>query len=150
MKRMLAASALPALLAVSFLASAQTPPPEETAPPSTAAQENQKDPNDPSKGQDLVGDKEPTPPSAVKSPPTTGQDKSTGNNLVGDNKGQMQNSQGMTGVHPDFQMLDVKKQGYVMAGDVAQQPWLKANFGKCDANSDGRLTAPEYTACTKK
>ena len=72
------------------------------------------------------------------------------NNLVGDNKGQMQNSQGMTGVHPDFQMLDVKKQGYVMAGDVAQQPWLKANFGKCDANSDGRLTAPEYTACTKK
>ena len=149
MKRMLAAS-LPALLAVSFLASAQTPPPEETAPPPTAAQENQKDPSDPSKGQDLVGDKEPTPPSAVKSPPTTGQDKSAGNNLVGDNKGQMQNSQGMMSGHPSFEMLDVKKQGYLMAGDVAKQPWLKTNFGKCDADSDGRLTPPEYAACAKK
>ena len=148
MNRKLAASLLPALLFASFAASAQTPPADETSPPPTAAQENQKDPNDPSKGQDLVGDKEPTPQSAMKSPPTVGQDKNAGNNLVGDNKGMMQNS-AMAGL-PDFQTLDVQKRGYLMAGDVAQQPWLKQNFSKCDANSDGHLTAPEYTACVKK
>jgi hypothetical protein len=148
MNRKLAASVLPALLFASFIASAQTPPAEETTPPSTAAQQNQKDPNDPSKGQDLVGDKQPAPQSAVKSPPTVGQDKSSGNNLVGDNKGMMQNSS-MAG-QADFQTLDVKKRGYLMASDVSQQPWLKQNFSKCDANGDGHLTQPEYAACAKK
>lgn len=134
---------LPALL-VASLAIAQTSPPTDTSTP-TAAQQNQKDPNDPSKGQDLVSDKEPTPQSAVKSPTTVGHDKQSGNNLVGDNTGQMQNS---TGTQPPFQTLDTQKHGYLMAKDVSQHAWLKQNFTKCDADNDGHLTQPEYSACT--
>jgi len=69
-----------------------------------------------------------------KSPPTVGYDKASGNNLVGDNKGQMPTA----GEHPEFQTLDVKK-----------QPWITESFSKCDGNSDGRPTAPEYAVCAR-
>ena len=110
----------------------------------SAAQTNQKDPNDPSKGQDLVGQKQPKDASATKTPQTTGQNKATGNNLVGENKGQMQRSE-----HPDFKTIDTKNHGYVMASETSRYPWVKQNFSKCDADGDGKLTSEEYAACSK-
>lgn len=146
MKRMFVMSSLTAaLLTVSFAAWAQTPPADPSAPAPTAAQENHADENDASKGQDLVGTKKPTPADPLKSPPSVGHDKSSGNNLVGDNKGQMPTA----GEHPEFQTLDVKKRGYLMVADVKKQPWITENFSKCDGNSDGRLTAPEYALCAR-
>jgi len=146
MKRTLIKSSLSiALLTLTFVASAQTPPADPSAPAPTAAQENHADENDASKGQDLVGTKKPTAANPLKSPPTVGQDEAAGNNLVGDNKGQMASAS----EHPDFQTLDVKKRGYLMVADVKKQPWITKNFSKCDGDSDGHLTAPEYALCAK-
>jgi hypothetical protein len=43
-------------------------------------------PQDTTKGNDLTGNPQPPPANPLAAPPTTGQDKSTGNNLVGPNK----------------------------------------------------------------
>jgi hypothetical protein len=143
MQRNLTAVIATALMAMSVTALAQnTDQSAQTAP--TAAQENQKDPADPSKGQDLVNPK-PTDTNPMKSPPTVGHDKAAGNNLVGaDNTGQMQMA-----APTDFKTLDMKGHGFVVASEV-KNPWLKQNFSKCDANSDGKVTQAEYGICSKQ
>ena len=128
-----------ACAAVPFALPAHAQSTDATAP--TAAQANQKDPADPSKGQDLVNPK-PTDTNAMKSPPTMGHDKAAGNNLVGaDNTGQM--------TRPDFKTLDMKNHGYVMSSEV-KNPWLKENFSKCDTDGDGKVTQAEYGICVKQ
>jgi hypothetical protein len=143
MQRNLTAVIVTALMAMSVTASAQNTDQSAQAAP-TAAQENQKDPADPSKGQDLVNPK-PTDTNPMKSPPTVGHDKAAGNNLVGgDNTGQMQMKMPV-----DFKKVDMKNKGFVMASDV-KDPWLKQNFSKCDTNSDGKVTQSEYAICAKQ
>jgi hypothetical protein len=143
MQRNLTAVIATALMAMSITALAQSTDQSAQAAP-TAAQENQKDPADPSKGQDLVNPK-PTDTNPMKSPPTVGHDKAAGNNLVGaDNTGQMQMK-----APTDFKKIDMKNKGFVVASDV-KNPWLKQNFAKCDTNSDGKVTETEYGVCAKQ
>jgi hypothetical protein len=106
--------------------------------PATNPQTNQKDPNDPSKGQDLVN------PANAKdtTPAAVGQNKSTGNNMM------QPKAMSMT-ARPDFKMLDTKNHGYVMASEVTN-PWLKENFSKCDTDGDGKVTQSEYGICAKQ
>ena len=139
MNRNLKALITTALFSLALTAVAQTTDP--AAQPSATPQTNHKDPADPSKGQDLVN-----PATSTDTSPTAiGQDKSTGNNLT-----PKANSSAMSmAAHPDFQMLDPKNRGYVMASDV-KDPWLKGNFSKCDADKDGKVTKEEYGMCSTK
>lgn len=113
---------------------------DQSAQP-TSEQTNHKDPADKSKGQDLVN-----PAMPVDTNPTTvGQDKSAGNNLVQPKAG----GQMAMGALPDFKAIDTKNHGYVLASDV-NNPWLKQNFSKCDADADGKVTKMEYETCSKQ
>ena len=144
MNRNLKALITMALLSIAVTGVAQTT--DQSAQPSTTPQTNHKDPADPSKGQDLVN------PATSKdtNPTTVGQDKSSGNNLVDPKmKGQMSTGQMSTGMRPDFKTIDTKNHGYVMASE-ASNPWLKANFKKCDADGDGKVTKSEYDTCSKQ
>jgi hypothetical protein len=49
--------------------------------------------------------------------------------------------------HPDFKTLDVNNRGYLTSDDVAHNRWLSANFSRCDANHDGRLSQQEFANC---
>lgn len=49
--------------------------------------------------------------------------------------------------HPDFKTLDVSNRGYLTSDDVAHDRWLSANFSRCDANHDGRLSQQEFANC---
>ena len=135
---------LKTLITGAFMASAVTSfaqSTDQTAQPAANPQTNQKDPADQSKGQDLVS---PATPKDTN-PATVGQDKSSGNNLVDPKmKGQM-----TMGARPDFKMVDTKNHGYVLASEV-NTPWLKQNFAKCDADSDGKVTKAEYEMCVKQ
>ena len=103
-------------------------------------------PQDTTKGNDVVGNPQPPPANPLATPPTTGQDKSTGNNLVEANKGQAQDTPRM---RPDFDTLDTGKKGYLTAHDVKSHQWLSKHFRKCDLNHDGHLTEDEYANCHK-
>jgi hypothetical protein len=48
---------------------------------------------------------------------------------------------------PDFKALDVNNRGYLTSDDVTQNRWLAANFSRCDANHDGRLSQQEFANC---
>ena len=96
------------------------------------------------KGNDLVGNPQPSPADPLAAPPTSGQDKSTGNDLVGANDGQTKDSSQM---RPDFDSLDTGKKGYLTAHNVKSHPWLSKNFAKCDLNHDHHLTQDEYANC---
>lgn len=135
----LKASIVAGLLGAAVTAHAQSG--DQSAQPATNPQTNQKDPADQSKGQDLVS---PATPKDTN-PVTVGQNKSTGNNLVDPKmKGQM-----TMGARPDFKMIDTKNHGYLLASEV-NTPWLKQNFTKCDADSDGKVTKAEYEMCAKQ
>jgi hypothetical protein len=103
-------------------------------------------PQDTTKGNDVVGNPQPPPANPLATPPTTGQDKSTGNNLVEANKGTTQDTPTM---RPDFDTLDTGKKGYLTAHDVKRHQWLSKHFTKCDLNHDGHLTQDEYANCHK-
>ena len=142
MKRTILMSSLAAaLLAGSLIASAQTPV-TDSAPPA-AAPASHTDPSDPSKGQELTGDQKQQP---ADPPASVGQNKATGNNLVGKNEAKMDTA---AAVHPNFQTMDVKKQGYLTVADASGHEWLTKNFARCNSSHDGRLTAREYEACLK-
>ncbi len=119
---------------------------ENTPPPSGDADASKVDPQDQSKGQDLVGNQKPTPAEAQghPSPPTTGQDKAAGNNLIDQDNGKMQSADKTP---PDFQGLDTQKRGYITLADAGNHAWLKENFARCDTNHDGKLTQQEYSQC---
>jgi hypothetical protein len=99
---------------------------------------------DTTKGNNVVGNPQPAPANPLATPPSTGQDKSTGNDLVDANKGQPGDT---PPARPDFDSLDTGKKGYLTAHDVKAQPWLSKHFKKCDLNHDGHLTPDEYTNC---
>jgi len=144
MKRtILMSSFAAALIAGSLMASAQTPATDSAPPEAVPAQASHTDPSDPSKGQELTGDQKQQPADA---PATVGQNKATGNNLVGKNEAKMD---GAAAVHPSFQTMDVKKQGYLTVADASGHEWLTKNFARCNSSHDGRLTAKEYEACLK-
>lgn len=138
MNRNLKAVIATMLFSVALTGVAQTT--DQAAQPSATPQTNHKDPADPSKGQDLVN------PATSKdtSPTAVGHDKSTGNNLT-----PKANSSGMSmmGHHPEFEKVDTKNHGYVMASEVTD-PWLKSNFSQCDADKNGKLTREEYGMCS--
>ena len=148
MKRSLVTTALCSALSLAALgAIAQTTPTDNPPPPqSSEADQSKVDPQDQSKGQDLVGDQKPTPAEAQghPSPPTVGQDKSTGNNMVAEDNGKMQNADKSP---PDFQAVDVQKRGYITLAEANQHTWLQENFARCDTNHDGQLTREEYSKC---
>ena len=84
----------------------------------------------------------------ASAPPTAGQDKTHGNDMVSPN-GTAQDS-GMKQAdasRPDFNTLDKKGKGTLTAADVKGNPWLKKNFSKCDTDHDGSLSREEYMAC---
>jgi hypothetical protein len=99
------------------------------------------------KGNEVTGNPQPPPANALSSPQTTGQDKSTGNNLVGPNTGQALAS--TTPTHPDFDSLDSGKKGYLTKHNVKGHKWLSKNFAKCDTDHDGHLSPDEFTNCHK-
>lgn|SRR5512141_445055 len=150
MKRNILITSLCAALSLGSLAAlAQTtasPTEDQAPPPSSDVDQNKIDPQDQSKGQELVGDQKPTPAEAQghPSPPTTGQDKSAGNNLVAEDNGKMQGAEKSP---PDFNSVDVQKRGYITLADAGNHTWLKENFARCDANHDGQLTQQEYSQC---
>ena len=97
------------------------------------------------KGNNLVGT---TPTDQTSTPPTAGQDKPSGNDLVspkGDSTpGTMKLA---SAAHPDFNTLDTTKKGTLTADEVKGDSWLSTNFSRCDLNHDGTLSRQEYAAC---
>ena len=108
-----------------------------TAPVSTQA--------DTTKGNNVVGT---TPTDQVSSPPTTGQDKSSGNDLVSPNGNANHSGTKLaSAARPDFKTLDTAKRGKLTADDVKGNKWLSQNFTRCDLDHDGTLSSEEYAAC---
>jgi hypothetical protein len=88
---------------------------------------------DKSTGNNMVGGSQ--KPSGTSSQPSTGQDKSSGNDMVGQS------------TRPDFKTLDTKNNGYVTTQDVKSNRWVSKNFARCDTDHDGHLSQKEYEAC---
>jgi len=88
---------------------------------------------DKSTGNNMVGGSQ--KPSGTTSQPSAGQDKSSGNDMVGQS------------TRPDFKTLDTKGNGYVTTHDVKSNKWLSKNFAKCDTDHDGHLSQKEYANC---
>jgi hypothetical protein len=95
---------------------------------------------DQTKGKDVVGHPSPKPANPIQTPPSVGQDAAAGNNLVGDNKGQMQNS-------VTFEQLDQGKKGFLLPADVKSNQALAGKFKGCDSDHDGKLSKDEFGAC---
>jgi hypothetical protein len=130
-----------ALLIGCTIANAQTSkaPSDE---PSTAAMSDQADAT---KGNNLMGT---TPTDQTSSPPSAGQDKPSGNDLVSPNGNGTHGSTKLASAsRPDFDTLDVKKTGALTADEVKSNTWLSTNFTRCDTNHDGKLSREEYAAC---
>ena len=146
-----------ALLFGCAIAYAQTPatPPADTS--ATSQTSTQRDTSngalstprstgqDKTTGNDMVSrNKKPPEETALSAPRSIGQDKTTGNDLVSGNKSGMQ-----LGARPDFNTLDTNKNGYLTADDVKNHKWLSKNFARCDTDHDGHLSQEEYAKCTK-
>jgi hypothetical protein len=138
----LAPVAFAALLFGCAIANAQTSPATSSESSNTASASSAADTT---KGNDLTGT---TPADQVSVPPTAGQDKSSGNDLVspkGDTtKSSMKHA---SKARPDFSTLDTKHTGALTADDVKDHKWLRKNFARCDSNHDGKLSSEEYAAC---
>jgi Ca2+-binding EF-hand superfamily protein len=74
-------------------------------------------------------------PSGTSSQPSTGQNKGTGNDMVGNS------------TRPDFKSLDTSNNGYLTTKDVKSNKWLSKNFARCDTDHDGQLSRQEYANC---
>jgi hypothetical protein len=123
------------------IANAQTSnPPSDKS--STAPVSNQADTT---KGNDVVGT---TPTDQTSSPPTTGQDKSSGNDMVSSKADASHSGTKLaSAARPDFNTLDTTKRGTLTADDVKGNKWLSQNFKRCDSDHDGTLSREEYAAC---
>jgi hypothetical protein len=84
----------------------------------------------------------------VSTPASSGQDKSTGNDLVSP-KGDADRSgvKQASAARPDFNTLDTKKKGALTSDDVKSNKWLRKNFARCDSDHDGTMSREEYIAC---
>ena len=89
-----------------------------------------------------------TPADQVSTPGSSGQDKSTGNDLVSP-KGDADRSgvKQAPAARPDFNTLDTKKKGTLTSDDVKSNKWLRTNFARCDSDHDGTMSREEYIAC---
>jgi hypothetical protein len=130
-----------ALLLGCAIANAQTssapPGPSSKLPVSTQA--------DTTKGNNLVGT---TPTDQTSTPPTAGQDKPSGNDLVSPKAEATPGTMKLaSAAHPDFNTLDTNKKGALTTNDVKGDSWLSTNFSRCDLNHDGTLSRQEYAAC---
>ena len=77
-------------------------------------------------------------------PPSTGKDKTTANDLVSPNKSDMQHGDGM---RPGFKSMDTNKNGHLIADDIKGDQWLSKSFCRCDSNHDGPMSQTEYSNC---
>jgi hypothetical protein len=142
-----------ALLLGSAIAGAQTAPSSSSTSNSSSA--NQGTPDTPSSGDRTKGNNLDTTPKSPRVDPTnapssTGQNKSTGNNMVDANgtAAPKEHAMGqMDSTRPDFSTLDTKKTGKLSAADVKGNAWLSKNFSKCDTDHDGTVDKAEYGAC---
>lgn len=99
---------------------------------------------DTTKGNNLVGS---TPTDPTATPPTAGQDKSSGNDMVSPKDDATHHSMRQASARPDFDTLDTKKMGTLTADDVRANKWLSKNFTRCDTDHDGTLSRAEYDTC---
>jgi hypothetical protein len=90
----------------------------------------------------------------TNSPPTAGQNKGSGNDMVDQNgtanpsgSSTQGNVKQASAARPDFSTLDKKGNGTLTADDVKSNKWLRKNFAKCDTDHDGTLDRSEYSAC---
>jgi hypothetical protein len=142
-----------ALLFAGAIANAQTAPNSSAAANSSSANAGTADTptsGDRTKGNNLDTTSKSPRVDPTTAPPSTGQNKSTGNNMVDPNgtaapKDSAMGQMGAT--RPDFATLDTKKMGKVSAADVKGNAWLSKNFAKCDTDHDGTLDKAEYGAC---
>ena len=124
------------------IANAQTSP---NTPSDRSGTAPMSDTADTTKGNDLVGT---TPADQVSTPPSTGQNKATGNDLVSPKGDADQGSaKQVAASRPDFNTLDTKKKGTLSTDDVKGNKWLRTNFARCDSDHDGSLSREEYAAC---
>jgi hypothetical protein len=124
------------------IANAQTSPNTSSDRPDTAPISNTADTT---KGNNLTGT---TPADQLSTPPTEGQDKTTGNDLVGQTGDANRSSvRQASAARPDFNTLDTKKKGTLTTDDVKGNKWLRTNFARCDSDHDGSLSREEYAAC---
>jgi len=130
-----------ALLFGCAIANAQTPnPPADQSSAAPAANQA-----DTTKGNTVVGT---TPTDQTATPPSAGQDKSSGNDLVSpDANAQHSGMKLASAARPDFDTLDTTKKGALSADDVKGDKWLSKNFTRCDSDHDGTLSREEYAAC---
>jgi hypothetical protein len=123
------------------IANAQTPntPSDQS---STAPVSNQADTT---KGSNVVCT---TPTDEVSTPTTTGQDKSSGNDMASPNGNANHSGTKLaSAARPDFKSLDTKNRGALTADDVKGNKWLSQNFTRCDSDHDASLSREEYAAC---
>jgi hypothetical protein len=139
-----------ALLCAGAIANAQTAPSNSSAP-NSSAQSGSTDtptPGSSNKGNNLDTTSKSPKVDPGSAPPTAGQDKSHGNDMVGPNgaakDGDMKQANAS---RPDFSTLDMKNKGTLTAADVKGNQWLSKNFSKCDTDHDGTLDRAEYNAC---
>jgi len=83
----------------------------------------------------------------ASAPPTAGQDKSHGNDMVSPNGTSTGGMKQANASRPDFNTLDTKNKGTLTAADVRSNTWLSKNFSRCDTDHDGTLSRTEYDAC---
>lgn len=126
------------------MSNAQTPnPPSHQS--SAAPVVNQADTT---KGTSLVGR---TPTDQTATPPTAGQDKSSGNDLVSPNVNAPHSGVKLaSAARPDFDNLDTTKKGVLTAADVKGNKWLSQSFTRCDSDHDGTSSREECAACKQQ
>ena len=145
------------LLCAGALANAQTSP--ATSPSdqsgmqsqSSSAQSgtaDQSTPGDSSQGNNLDTTSKSPRVDAASAPPTSGQDKAHGNDMVSPNASAKDGSMKQaSATRPQFSTLDTKNRGTLTAADVRNNLWLSKNFSKCDTDHDGTLDRAEYNTC---
>jgi hypothetical protein len=134
-----------ALLCAAAIANAQTSPSNSSAQSGGA---DQSTPGSTSQGNNLDTTSKSPKVDPSSAPPTAGQDKAHGNDMVSPNGtangGAMKQANAS---RPDFSTLDTKNKGSVTAADIRNNAWLSKNFSKCDTDHDGTLSRAEYEAC---
>ena len=135
-----------ALLCGGAIANAQTAPTtSSSAQPGTT---DSSAAGNTAKGNDLDTTSKSPKVDTASAPPSAGQDKSHGNDVVGPNgaakDGDMKQADAS---RPEFSTLDTKNKGALTAAEVRSNQWLSKNFSKCDTDHDGTLDRAEYNAC---
>jgi hypothetical protein len=140
-----------ALLCAGTIANAQTSPSSSNSSAQSGSTDNPS-PGSNTKGNNLDTSSKSPKVDTMSAPQSTGQNKSTGNNMVApsDKDSGMSKDSSVSqsnASRPDFSTLDTKKAGKLTAADVKSNEWLSKNFAKCDTDHDGSIDKAEYNAC---